>query len=216
MGFNISGIVINENLENDLDRIESIFRKQLEFVKEDIWENHELIGPGDGFVAIYTKNNGTIIHYDDLEPHYFDRINTSSNHLLYIASETSMTFILSSCIDGKTDESIYYHNEHETGANLLNINSEEEDIIWDHIVPMHEKYLGGTNDEDIVKIYKLVDFHKPRKDLETKQEPKPIISPKYTPPVTKEKSFFTFWIVLIALALSILITTLFIYYIKSS
>ncbi len=94
MGFNISGIVINQNLRSNPNLLSKILGRKLYEQKEIDFETASENWKEPDFVDVYFSENGTLVFAEIdmcVEAHGF----SDSNILTFALSETSMTFSIS-------------------------------------------------------------------------------------------------------------------------
>lgn len=100
MGFNISGIAVAKNLQNDIERIEREIGFKLELVEEINFEKASSNWKEDGICDIYFGQNGTLIFLShELSMESYSIMNLPT--LTYAISETSMAFCFHYCENGK-------------------------------------------------------------------------------------------------------------------
>jgi hypothetical protein len=91
MGFNISGIVINRNLENRTDELSKILDLDLDFESEIDFETASENGKDEGIIDIYYSENGTLVFAEaDLCLSAYSYPDTAI--FTFALFETSMTF----------------------------------------------------------------------------------------------------------------------------
>lgn len=61
MGYNISGIVINKNLREEIEELSKILNLNLEFVKEIDFETASENWKDEGIIDLYFGEDGTLI-----------------------------------------------------------------------------------------------------------------------------------------------------------
>ena len=135
MGFNISGIVINRNLEKNNEVLSKILNLNLEFDKEIDFETASENGKDEGIIDVYFGNNGTLIFAnEDLclgDGYSFPK----TNIMTFALSETSMAFNFAYTENGNIIRSKMEINGEiiDEKGNKLEIENDEEDIseiIW--------------------------------------------------------------------------------------
>lgn len=91
MGFNIAGLVINKNYQDDLASLENILNKKLVFEKEvDFEQGSENWKEGD-YCDIYFTTDGTLV-FLSMEQSAFEFLVPKQKTLSFVLSEMSMTF----------------------------------------------------------------------------------------------------------------------------
>lgn len=138
MGFNISGIAINKNLNGRLDKLSRIlnfYDTEIKFLKEIDFETASENWKQDGIIDVYFSENTTLIFasLDLLAGAEFSYKNT--NILTFSLSETSMAFDFTYTENGSNIRSRMEVNGEiiDERGNRLEIENEEEDIseiIW--------------------------------------------------------------------------------------
>jgi len=142
MGFNISGLAINKNYENDFDQLQKELGWNLEKQSEIDFEKASSNWMEDGICNVYFTENGTLMFIGmDMCRDSFPLKN--DNSLSFALSETSMVFNINYCEKGIEKRSIMEVNDEriiDEGEKLeVEIKSEDtSEIIWNQI----EKVIG--------------------------------------------------------------------------
>lgn len=145
MGYNISGIVINKNLDNIDKDLSKILNLELKYEKEIDFETASENWKYENIVDVYSSKNGTLI-FTNYKRCFDESYSYVNAHLLTFAiSETSMTFYFAYSINEKLIRSVVFADDeivHEQGFRLK-VEDENEDIsevIWKQI----ESLLGES------------------------------------------------------------------------
>jgi hypothetical protein len=179
MGFNISGLVIDRNYENDISELESIIGEKLVFEKEVIFEETLESWKEDSYCDIYFSKKGSLILLS-MEIGGFEFFADNQTAFSFVLSEMSMTFTINYTKNNKLVRSIMV----------------SEDMIEDEGEPFEFE----TDDEDKSElIYQLIEntlgesFHEI--DLEArcfrysfKQEPQ-----NKSQTIAVKKAWWKFW-----------------------
>ena len=91
MGFNISGLVIDKNYQNDLKQLEEILEENLIFEKEVDYEEGSENWKYDDYCDIYFSEKGTLI-FLSMERGAFEFKIKNQKAFSFVLSEMSMTF----------------------------------------------------------------------------------------------------------------------------
>ncbi|QNK77741.1 hypothetical protein H7F37_01220 [Winogradskyella sp. PAMC22761] len=142
MGFNISGLAINRNYENEFDQLQKELGWNLEKQSEIDFETASSNWTEDEVCNVYFTKNGTLIFIGmDMYTDSFPL--KSDNTLTFALSETSMAFNINYCENGVEKRSIMEVNDERMTdeGEKLEIEEKSEDtseIIWNQI----EKVIG--------------------------------------------------------------------------
>ena len=142
MGFNISGLAINKNYEQEFDKLQQELGWNLEKQSEIDFETASSNWTEDGVCNVYFSENGTLIFIGmDMCTDSFPLKN--DNTLTFALSETSMAFNINYCENGIEKRSIMEVNEDRMTdeGKKLEVEEKSEDtseIIWNQI----EKVIG--------------------------------------------------------------------------
>lgn len=169
MGLNISGIVINKNLEGNTDQLSKILNLNLEFDREIDFETASENWKEEGFIDVYFSENGTLIFAnEDLclgEGYAYP----GANILTFASSETSMAFNFSYTENNEIIRSKLEVNGEviDEYGNKLITEIENEDIsevIWNQISAVLGKKFGDIQlQEKSLRFYiKSSDIHQIR------------------------------------------------------
>ena len=156
MGFNISGIVIDKNLEGKIEKIENSFdwnlQKEEDIYFEEAMENWK----EDGICDIYFSKTATLI-FVDMETIQDEYKMEDANVLSFVISETSMAFYLNYYENNELRRKIMDMNgeivsEYGDPLDLEDQYQETDELIW----AMIESLLGKSffkiqNDEPAVR-----------------------------------------------------------------
>lgn len=163
MGFNISGIAINKNLDGKLDELSKIldfYKTEIKFLKEINFETASENWKEDGFIDVYFSENGTLIFasLDLLAGAEYSYIKT--NILTFSLSENSMAFDFT-----YTENGTIIRSKTEINNELLDESGKELDVeessedtsetIWNQIaIILGKRYWDIQPDEKCFR-YKL-------------------------------------------------------------
>ena len=142
MGFNISGLAIKKNYEQEFDKLQQELGWNLEKQSEIDFETASSNWTEDGVCNVYFSENGTLIFIGmDMCTDSFPLKN--DNTLTFALSETSMAFNINYCENGIEKRSIMEVNEDRMTdeGKKLEVEEKSEDtseIIWNQI----EKVIG--------------------------------------------------------------------------
>lgn len=137
MGFNISGLVIDKNYENNISELETIIGEKLVFEKEVIFEETLESWKEETYCDIYFSKKGTFILLS-MEIGGFEFYAENQTAFSFVLSEMSMTF------------TINFTKENELVRSIMI----SEDMIEDEGVPFDFE----TEDEDKSElIYQLIE-----------------------------------------------------------
>lgn len=156
MGFNISGLAINKNYENDFSQLQKELGWNLEKQSEIDFETASSNWTEDGICDVYFSEKGTLMFIN------IDKCSESfplkNDHTLTFAlSETSMIFNLNYCENGIEKRSILEveDNRMQDEGKILAIEKSSEDtsdIIWNQIeVVIGKRFWDIEPDEKAVR-----------------------------------------------------------------
>lgn len=159
MGFNISGIVINKNLESNTDQLSQILKLDLEFDREIDFETASENWKEEGFIDVYFSENGTMIFAnEDLclgEGYAYP----DANILTFASSETSMAFNFSytennDLIRSKLEVNGEVIDEYGNKLTTENENEDISEVIWNKIsVVLGKKFWDIQPEEKSLRFY---------------------------------------------------------------
>lgn len=156
MGFNLSGLAINKNYENDFDHLQKELGWNLEKQSEIDFETASSNYKDEGICDVYFCDNGTLLFIS------IDRCTESwplkkDNTLTFALSETSMAFNIKYCENSIEKRSILEVNGermHDQGEKL-DIEDKSEDtaeIIWNQIeVVIGKRFWDIEPDEKAIR-----------------------------------------------------------------
>ena len=137
MGFNISGLAINKNYENDFEKLQQDLGWNLEKDAEIDFETASENWTEEGICNVYFSEKGTLIflNMDMCSESYPIK---DANTLTFALSETVMAFNLNYCENGIEKRSIIEVNDErmqDEGEILdVEVNSEDtSELIWNQI-----------------------------------------------------------------------------------
>lgn len=105
MGFNISGLAINKNYENEFDSLQKELGLNLKKESEIDFETASSNWKDEGICDVYFSEKGTLLFLNmDMCIDSFPLMN--DNSLTFALSETSMAFSISYCENGIEKRSI--------------------------------------------------------------------------------------------------------------
>jgi hypothetical protein len=160
MGFNLSGIVVNENFKDNLEELTNQFNWNLQFVEEINFETASENWKAEGICDIYFSEQGTLLFIDMdmcVEPWSIN----SGNTLTFALSETSMAFNLNYCVQQEIKRSIMEaEGERMTDeGERLPIERSAEDtseIIWGQIGEVLGKTFWSIEPNEKAYRYKFI------------------------------------------------------------
>jgi len=100
MGFNISGLVIDKDYSDEIEKIEQILEENLSFEKEVDFEEGSENWKGEKYCDIYFSKKGTLI-FISMERAAFEFNVKNQKAFSFVFSEMSMTFAVNYTDDGK-------------------------------------------------------------------------------------------------------------------
>ena len=137
MGFNISGLAINKNYENDFDSLQKELGWNLKKETEIDFETASSNWKDDGICDVYFSENGTLLFISmEMCTESFPLKN--DNSLTFALSETSMAFYINYCENGIEKRLIMEVNDErmqDEGEKLGVENTAEDtsEIIWNQL-----------------------------------------------------------------------------------
>jgi hypothetical protein len=152
MGFNLSGLAINKNYENEFGKLQKQLGWNLEKRGEIDFETASSNWKDDGICDVYFCEKGTLLFIS------FDRSTDpwplkNDNTLTFALSETSMAFNINYCENGVEKRSIMEVNDKRirNEGEKLEVEDKSEDaseIIWNQIeVLIGKKFWSIEPDE---------------------------------------------------------------------
>jgi hypothetical protein len=156
MGFNISGLAINKNYENDFEELQKELGFTLERDSEIDFETASSNWKEDGICDVYFSEKGTLMFIS------MDKCAESwplqnDNSLTFALSETSMAFNINYCENGVEKRSIIEFNGERMNeeGEKLEVEDKSEDaseIIWNQIeVVIGKSFWNIEPDEKAVR-----------------------------------------------------------------
>ncbi|MCZ8216409.1 MAG: hypothetical protein O9262_09240 [Cyclobacteriaceae bacterium] len=137
MGFNVSGLVINQNYENNFEDLQKKLGWNLKKEGEINFETASSNWKGEDICDVYFSEKGTLM-FMSLEMCAQPWLLKEANTLTFVLSETSMIFSLNYAVNGvlvRTILEVEGNRMKETGEKLA-IEKKSEDtsaIIWNQI-----------------------------------------------------------------------------------
>ena len=137
MGFNISGLAINKNYENDFDSLQKELGWNLKKETEIDFETASSNWKDDGICDVYFSENGTLLFISmEMCTESFPLKN--DNSLTFALSETSMAFYINYCENGIEKRLIMEVNDErmQDEGEKLGVENNAEDtseIIWNQL-----------------------------------------------------------------------------------
>jgi hypothetical protein len=189
MGFNISGLAINKNYENQFDELQKELGWNLEKQSEIDFETASSNWTEDGICDVYFTEKGTLIFISmDMCAESWSLKN--DNTLTFALSETSMAFNINYSENGVEKRSIMEVNDErmqDEGKKLgvEDISEDTSEIIWNQL-----ELVIGKRFWDIEPNEKAVRYIF-GKDLEQKTQVK--AQPKKKEIMLEAKKWWQFW-----------------------
>lgn len=156
MGFNISGLIINKNFENDFENLQKELGWKLEKKSEISFETASSNWKDEGICDVYFTDKGTLMFISmDMCTESFAV--KDANTLTFALSETSMAFNISYCENGIEKRSIMEvegERIQDEGEKLIVENSSQDtsEIIWNQIeVMLGKSFWKIESDEKAVR-----------------------------------------------------------------
>lgn len=207
MGFNISGLIIDQNLKNDLSSLEAVFDEKLVFEKEVTFEEASENWKDNHYCDIYFSETGTLI-FLAMERGGFEFYPKKHDAFSFVLSEMSMTFSINYVEKGVLIRSFMVAEDEvlQDEGDLFDFETVEEDKS-EVIYKLFESTLGESFHEidveatcyrytfkpiDHTNDFVEIDFEESEK--ETKLE-KPILDTPEQTEITAEKAkpWWKFW-----------------------
>lgn len=167
MGFNISGLAINKNYENDFDSLQKKLGWNLERQSEIDFETASSNWTDDGICDVYFSEKGTLL-FISMDMCAESWALNNDNILTFALSETSMAFNLNYCENGIEKRSIMEVNDEKMldEGEKLRIEEKSEDtseIIWNQIeVVIGKRFWDIEPDEKAIR-YNFIKKNKSEK-----------------------------------------------------
>jgi hypothetical protein len=165
MGFNISGLAINNNYENDFEKLQKQLGWHLEKQSEIDFETASSNWKEEGICDVYFSEKGTLLFIS------MDRCTESfslpnDNTLTFALSETSMAFNINYCEKGIEKRSIMEVNDErlEDEGEKLEVENRSEDtseIIWNQIEVVISKSFWQIEPDEKAVRYVFGEANKP-------------------------------------------------------
>ena len=201
MGFNLSGLAINKNYENEFDNLQKELGWNLEKQSEIDFETASSNWKDDGICDAYFSEKGTLLFIS------MDMCTESwplkkDNTLTFALSETSMAFNINYCENGIEKRSIMEVNDErmQDEGEKLEVEDKSEDtseIIWNQIEAVIGKRFWDIEPDE--KAVRYVFAKTNDKKMETNQnetfDSKPIVESKNEISIatTETKKWWQFW-----------------------
>lgn len=156
MGFNLSGIAINKNFENEFENLQKELGWKLEKQSEINFETASSNWKDDGICDVYFSENGTLL-FVSMEMCTESWPLKDNNTLTFALSETSMAFNINYCEKGIDKRSIMEVNEErmQDEGEKLSVEETSEDtseIIWNQLaVVIGKRFWDIEPDEKAVR-----------------------------------------------------------------
>lgn len=195
MGFNLSGIVVNKNYENNLKSLQAEFGWNLQFIEEIDFETASSNWKDEGICDIYFSEKGTLL-FVSMDLCIDSWSIKDGNTLTFALSETSMAFNLNYC-EGKTlKRSFMQVNDDrmtDEGEKLAIEQTEEDvsEIIWTQLGVVLGKQFWNIEPGEKAFRYHFVPAAKPA----IEEKPEMLATIKTTVNVAPEikKPWWKFW-----------------------
>jgi hypothetical protein len=169
MGFNISGIAINKNYENEFNNLQNELGWNLKKETEIDFETASSNWKEEGICDVYFTENGTLIFINmDMCTESWPLKN--NNTLTFALSETSMAFNINYCENGIEKRSIMEVEDkrmQDEGEKLEVENSSEDtsEIIWNQIEVVIGKRFWDIEPEVKAVRYRFVNSNVANSDI---------------------------------------------------
>ncbi|PKB42494.1 hypothetical protein AX016_0661 [Cellulophaga sp. RHA19] len=156
MGFNISGLAINKNYENDFEKLQEELGWNLEKQSEIDFETASSNWTEDGICDVYFSEKGTLL-FISMDMCAESWVLKNNNTLTFALSETSMAFNINYCENGIERRSIMEVNDErmQDEGEKLSIEDKSEDtseIIWNQIeVVIGKRFWDIEPDEKAIR-----------------------------------------------------------------
>jgi len=158
MGFNVSGLVINQNYENKINQLQEEFKWNIRKESEIDFETASSNWKEAGILDFYFSESGTLIFMNiDMCTDSFRLKN--ANTLTFALSETSMAFNVNYCENGILKRSIMEVNNDrftDDGEKLSveDKSSDTSEIIWNQMeVLLGKKFWSIEPDEKAIRYF---------------------------------------------------------------
>jgi hypothetical protein len=161
MGFNVSGLVINKNYQEDFDKLQKQLGWHLKKEQEIDFETASSNWKDDGICDVYFSEKGTLLFIS------MDRCLQSwalpeDDTLTFALSETSMAFNLSYCERGVEKRALMEANDErmEDEGEPLEVEARSEDtseIIWNQMEVVLGKAFWDISPEEKATRFLFVD-----------------------------------------------------------
>ncbi|MCA0334235.1 MAG: hypothetical protein LCH44_09835 [Bacteroidetes bacterium] len=201
MGFNISGLAINKNYENDFDSLQKELGWNLKKETEIDFETASSNWKEDGICDVYFSENGTLLFISmEMCTESFPLKN--DNSLTFALSETSMAFYINYCENGIEKRSIMEVNDErmqDEGEKLEVENNAEDtsEIIWNQLEVVIGKRFWVIEPDEKATRYLFV--HENITNTEPETNTNAVVEPKidrvqniYNEPI-RIKKWWEFW-----------------------
>jgi hypothetical protein len=201
MGFNISGLAINKNYENDFDSLQKELGWNLKKETEIDFETASSNWKEDGICDVYFSENGTLLFISmEMCTESFPLKN--DNSLTFALSETSMAFYINYCENGIEKRSIIEVNDErmqDEGEKLEVENNAEDtsEIIWNQLEVVIGKRFWVIEPDEKATRYLFV--HENITNTEPETNTNAVVEPKidrvqniYNEPI-RIKKWWEFW-----------------------
>jgi hypothetical protein len=144
MGFNIAGLIIDKNLNDDLSSLEAILGEKLIFEKEVIFEEASENWKDDHYCDVYFSETGTLI-FLAMERGGFEFYPKKQDAFSFVLSEMSMTFSINYVEKGVLIRSFIVAEDEvlQDEGELFDFETVEEDKS-EVIYQLFEKTLGES------------------------------------------------------------------------
>lgn len=201
MGFNISGLAINKNYENDFDSLQKELGWNLKKETEIDFETASSNWKDDGICDVYFSENGTLLFISmEMCTESFPLKN--DNSLTFALSETSMAFYINYCENGIEKRLIMEVNDErmEDEGEKLGVENNAEDtseIIWNQLEVVIGKRFWDIEPDEKATRYLFV--HENISNTEPEIITNAVVEPKndrvqniYNDPI-RIKKWWEFW-----------------------
>ncbi len=190
MGFNISGLVIDKNYKDEIDKIETILGTKLVFEKEVVFEEASENWKSEDYCDIYFSQKGTLIFTSKEKAAYEYNIE-SQKAFSFAVSEISMSFAVNLTENCKMIRSFFQTKDgtrHQEVGGKLPFEEKESEVLQliHHLI---ESTLGksfrGIDLEENCYRYRVENRSNEDQPIETNE--------KETPSSNNEKQWWRFW-----------------------
>lgn len=201
MGFNISGLAINKNYENDFDSLQKELGWNLKKETEIDFETASSNWKDDGICDVYFSENGTLLFISmEMCTESFPLKN--DNSLTFALSETSMAFYINYCENGIEKRLIMEVNDErmQDEGEKLGVENNAEDtseIIWNQLEVVIGKRFWVIEPDEKATRYLFV--HENITNTEPETNTNAVVEPKidrvqniYNEPI-RIKKWWEFW-----------------------